>query len=567
MDIQTRAIFSRVFSPLNLLSFESDLTAATLIPNPAKPQPSIHNRQSTPCKQPHGQPPTERPKRSQADKRIDFLLKNKFDNDPDFRPLLIELADLDPTPKKKYLAWLVKHWLGDWKATNEEKRRVAGHLAAHNQGAKYFSPLSWTGLRLEDAGYHADIFRYTPDTIAKLSGEVAEIIRIDEGDKQIRKGNMVALAGAEIVHRDDQFTIIRIRTGDALKRFGQNTSWCVRHGNSLGYPFPFDFILDHEGNRYLANRTEVRDQWDRQPTNDISDRINKLRSQVFDSREQHRAMVHRAIGNQERLDQKSELLVMACPDAATEYAVGVLKGPWKEFEERVRVADLSPQQAVQYAIRARKKPWPRFENRIKRSVGPLADYREAFPGSIPKTDEEIFKEELHIWRWCNPDANNTPMRRSVQGRAESLERIRSFDERIVPSRYSLHRYTKLQASLATSSMASRYHEKVTSYFVDWSSEFGKTVNLPIARELCRRFDQRMKVLEEYIAQDTVCSMNYAEAIGERFLDGEAAILGDSKVAQRYRRRFLRPEPETKVSLRNDSRGSLGLPTNFKVPWR
>ncbi|MCM2374683.1 hypothetical protein [Aporhodopirellula aestuarii] len=512
--------------------------------------------------------PKLKTKRSQADKRIDYLLKTKFDDDPEFRPLLVELAELDPTPKKKYLAWLAKHWLDDWKATPDDQQRVAECLATHHKGAKYFSPLSWTGLRLEDAGYHADIFRYTPQTISRISGRIAEIIRIDEGDKQIRKGNPVALAGAEIVHRDDQFTIIRIRTGEALKRFGQNTSWCVRHGNPLGYPFPFDFILDHEGERYLANRKEVRDRWDRIPPRSVVEPINEIRGRVFDSHEKELAQVRRAIACQRRLAREDEVQILKIPDLAIEYAAYMFAGPWKEFEESVRVADLTATQAVRYAVEVRKSRWRRFENKIKRSRGPLNAYRREFPGSIPKSDEEIFREQIQDWRCRMPRANAYCLKRSSQGRAELLQRDRRYDASIASRPYSLDRYTRFLASLATSPMASRYRDKVRSYFADFESDDGRSISLPIARKLCLRFSQRMKSLESEIAKDSVCSFNYAIAMKERFLEGEVAIFADPIVAPKYRRRFIQRTPkESNASSSRSEFGRLILPANFKVAWQ
>ena len=518
------------------------------------------------------------PKRSQADKRIDFLLKKHFDDDPDFRPLILELAELDPTPKKKYLAWLVKHWTGPWNPSDDELKRVAQCLEIHHKGAKYFSPLSWLGLRLEDAGYHADIFKYTPETIARVSGKIAEIIRIDEEDKQIRKGNPVALAGAELVHRDEQFTIIRIRSREALKRFGQNTSWCVQHGNPMGYRFPFDFILDEDGNRYLANRNEIRDRWDRCPEYSVRRQIADARERIVDPCEieakkkaaedlRFRKSIKQAIEDGRSLTEDEERKILQDADLAINYAARVIGGPWRRFESQTRVADLTATQAVDYAVQVRKKRWRKFENKIKRSVGPLAEYRKAFPGSIPKTDKEIFKEQLQEWRSKMPKAYYRPLRRSAQGRAECLERDFRYEASLAKRRYSMDRYCRFLASLATSSMADRYHEKVSSFFIDAEGEEEQTTNLPIARELCRRFDRPMRKLEEQIAKDAVCSLNYAEAMGERFLDGEAAILADPKLAPKYRRRFLQREPEPKFKRQGSRRGYLTMPTNFKVAWR
>lgn len=241
IHIQLRAR-ARVFLSKTPFTPKTDLKTATLTPSSSKPFENYspptnpgHHHKKPKSKATH--------KRSQANKRIDFLLKQKFDDDPDFRPLLVGLAELDPTHKKKYLAWLVKHWLGDWKATEEEKRRVAGHLATHHQGTKYFSPLGWTGLLLEDVGYNSDIFQCTPESLVTLGGRITEIIRIAEEDKQLRQREPVALAGPEIVHQDNEFTIIRVRTTGALIRISQGSSWCISSGNLLRRPFDRPAIL------------------------------------------------------------------------------------------------------------------------------------------------------------------------------------------------------------------------------------------------------------------------------------------------------------------------------------
>ncbi|MEM9413701.1 MAG: hypothetical protein AAGA30_21515, partial [Planctomycetota bacterium] len=187
------------------------------------------------------------PKKSQAEKRIDYLLKLYFDAEPSSRKLILTLAKYDPTPKKKYLGWLVKHFIGGWVPPKTQLLNISQRLKIHHKGAKYFSPLTWTGLRLEEAGYHADIFKYTPRTILKIGRSISEIIQTDEEDKQIRKGNLVVTAGAELAYKDHKWTLLRIRNRKALERLGQGTAWCVCNGRLNGYRLPFDFLLNSDG--------------------------------------------------------------------------------------------------------------------------------------------------------------------------------------------------------------------------------------------------------------------------------------------------------------------------------
>ena len=519
------------------------------------------------------QKPTHEPneKRTQTDKRIDYLLKKHFEDDPEFRPVISKLAEYDPTPNKKYLAWLVKHWCGKWNPDDDELQCIAHCLNIHHRGAKYFSPLSWTGLELEDVGYRADVFRFTPQTILQMQGKIAEIIQTDEENKQIRKGNLVATAGAEVAYQDDSWTLVRIRTNDALKRLGQGTSWCVRHGNMGGYRFPFDFLLSREGDKYLANATQVRDRWDRIPPIEVVEKINQIRmlgsdsgDKVNDEFKRFAASIHNAIEARSKLKQEVEEKLLGYPELAIEYAHGVFGGRWPEFEQKVRVSELSAFFAVDYAIRCRKERWPRFENQIKRSVGPLARYREAFPGSIPKTEKELFKEDIQRWRSVTKAAHNNPSKFGVQAMVESRERHSSEERWLVhASESSLKKFAILFASLVTSDTKRWYIEKLQSYFNDFESEYGQAVNLRLARLLCLRFGEPLEFLESRIAQDAACSLNYALGIGERFAEGEAQIREDWGLWEKYRTKVLR---ESSVKKKQPIPERLSLPKNVRYEW-
>ena len=508
-------------------------------------------------------PPTE-PK-SQADKRINFLLKRHFENDPDFRPVILELAEYDPTPKKKYLAWLVKHWTGPWNPNKAELERVAACLDIHHRGARYFSPLSWTGLRLEDEGYLADIFRYTPKTLSCIQGKVAEIIQTDEEDKQIRKGNLVVTAGAEVAYQDEKWTLVRIRSDDALKRLGQGTSWCVRHGICPGYRFPFDFMLSRDGERYLANGRAVRDRWNKMPPVEIVAEINSIRNRGADSCERFSAKVRDAIETKQQLSQEEERQLLEQPSLVVDYAVGIFGGRWQYFENQICVSDLSASLAVEYAIRCRRERWYRFENKIKRSVEPLARYRAAFPGSIPKTEAEVFKEQIQSWRNTTTAAHPRPLKSGTQGLAEDRKRYITRERWLVHgSSARLEKFARLFASLVTSDAKHWYEKKLNAYFDDFESEVGQSVNLKIARLLCRRFGQRIESLEHKIATDAICSFNYALSNSDRFLEGEDVIRKDTDLWIKYENKFFRKAPETTKRKYYTSR--LMLPSNIRYEW-
>jgi hypothetical protein len=539
--------------------------------NPRGPD-LIEQETPTIAPKPHPKPthqPTE--KRTQTDKRIDFLLKKHFEEDPDFRPVILKLAEFDPTPNKKYLAWLVKHWCGKWNPDDTELQCVSRCLSIHHRGAKYFSPLSWTGLILEEAGYQADVFRFTPQTLLQMQGKIAEIIQTDEENKQIRKGNLVATAGAEVAYQDESWTLVRIRTNDALKRLGQGTSWCVRDGNMGGYRFPFDFLLSREGKKYLANASQVRDRWNRIPPPEIVAEINLVRKlgsdsgdNVNDEFKRLAASIRQAIRTLKKLNPEEEERLLRYPGIAVEYAIQVLGGRWPKFEQKVRVSDLSASQAVEYAVRCRQERWTRFENKIKRSTEPLARYRVAFPGSIPKTEKELFKEDIQRWRRVTRAATCYPGNFGVQAIVEARTRHPSEERWLASaSENSLRKFAVLFASLVTSDAKHWYIEKLKSYFNDFESEYGQAVNLKVARLLCLRFGERMECLEPMIAKDAICSLNYALGMGERFVEGEDQIRKHWGLWEKYRTKIL-GESSVKRSQRTYER--LSLPTNVLYEW-
>ncbi|MCO8122614.1 hypothetical protein NHH03_12780 [Stieleria sp. TO1_6] len=543
------------------------MKAATITPPSFKPHPSESNN-SPPNAFPIRPRPkvNQTPKRSQADKRIDFLLQKHFDDDPDFRPLILELAELDPTPKKKYLAWLVKHWTGKWNPTDADLKRVARYLETHHKGAKYFSPLSWTGLLLEDVGYHADIFQYTPESLATLGGRITEIIRIDEEDKQIRKGNLVVTGGAEVAYKDDRWTVLRVRTQAALRRLGQGCGWCVCAGGH-GYGFPFDFLLNDVGERYLAHHHEIADRWNRRPPNATIVEINRVRKLSADRYDRVSAHVDEAIKTKIRHEAEVEKKFLEYPDLAIRYAEKVIRGRWEAFEKHVRVATLSAHHATDYAIKCRCERWPRFENKIKRSAGPLRCYRSAFPGAIPKTEEEIFQEKLNDWRAYTARAKRPWSHSSIQWQAESRDRNVCFEDRLLMnySEASIRRYARLVASLATSKIADAYRMKILSYFTETEDEQTQTVNDELGPIILERLQQRIPEIEPLIGHDPVVAFAYATGIRQRFLDGEVAIKTDPGLWWEYTKRFV-CSPQTS-NRRNTVQSPRFLPPQtYKVAW-
>jgi len=185
--------------------------------------------------------------------------------------------------------------------------------------------------------------------------------------------------------------------------------------------------------------------------------------------------------------------------------------------------------------------WPRFENKIKQSIVPLAEYRNAFPGSIPKSDEEIFQETLAHWRTHTAKANRPCRRWSIQWQAESRKRNIDFEDHLLLkySEASIKRYAKLVVSLATSEIAPEYRAKLQSYFTETTDDKKQTVNHELGPFICAEIHRRLPEIEMLIADDPENSFAYAMGISQRFLDGEQAIKTDHELWWQYSNSFLR----------------------------
>jgi len=317
-----------------------------------------------------------RSKTSQADRRINFLLNQHFKNDAAYRPLLIELAKLDPTPKKKYLGWLVKHWLAGHRFKGKCKVRENLRLHALASARHWKEQL--------EGDFLADIFNHTPQTLQKWKAKNRKKLRYQEALDSIERGCLVTWPGAEIAHQDERYTVIRIRTREALGLLSHYGLWCTRYlryrdrliRDQFGekYYFPFDVILAVDGERYLRNFYDLRDQWNIEPSAIVEDEILKLCSIVQDSVDRFEQLIRDRV----RMTPELEADLIRHPSLAAEYATKVIRGRWPEFEKKVSLSKLEPGTIFGYCTKNTPFRWERAERFVQRSEFWAERYEQFF---------------------------------------------------------------------------------------------------------------------------------------------------------------------------------------------
>jgi hypothetical protein len=461
---------------------------------------------------------------SQADRRINFLLNRHFKNDPAIRPLIAELANHDPTPKKKYLAWLVKHWIEGHRFP--KKSRIRENLKLHALACER----KWT-FELGDK-FHSDIFCYTPQTfqsmMAKHRKAVRYLIKLDA----IEKGLPVTCPGAEIVHQDELYTVIRIRTRPALGLLSHYGSWCTRsyrysqtevqdeYGDT--YCFPFDVILAIDGNRYLRNFSELRDHWNKEPPAREQDQILELCSGVQDTLERLEEQVGKCVRDGVRMPPEMETALIKYPNLAAEYAVQVLRERWPEFEQKASLEKIHAGTIYQYC-RSNRFRWERVERKILRARYWAEHYAAFFdlPWSWP---EKKRKSRPKLVRSEEPvEIRNANM---------SATRCRDEEQKIAARPRYLDYHLSEFVRAFESEHQERLLERAKSYFrLDGKSEEWE---FRLAQGLVKKLSRRVRAIENEIAKVPESAFLYTiRLIGRRFRLFEPGILTDPKLAKRY----------------------------------
>jgi len=188
-----------------------------------------------------------------------------------------------------------------------------------------------------------------------------------------------------------------------------------------------------------------------------------------------------------------------------------------------------------------------FENKDQAiGVCPWPNTRAAFPGSIPKNRREDFQRAaLKRGGARTPWQQTAPRVFCSRPKQSALQRDFQYEASLAERRHSrivLSIYNTKTIRLRLFEWAER-NRKSVSFFVVMEGEAGqngKAVRLPGSSVGGRNSVDEMSIWK-FISRRTAVLFQWklCRSVGERFVEGEAVILGyPQKLAREYRRRFL-----------------------------
>ncbi len=336
------------------------------------------------------------PNNTQRDKRIDFLLTRHFPDQPEKRVLLENLADLDPTPNKKFLPWLAKHWLIGWRPSKEQRQRFSEDLSLYRLACRWKTKYEVCNLR------ERNIFHFTPASFGQfIRSRRSEIKRYDH-ISQMEKGKVVLCSGAELAYHDEYCSVIRIRSYRALGLLSHYGSWCTqdiqaycRRDTGGEYDLPFDLILTADNYRYLADQWNIRDRWDRHPSISTIQWITEVRAKARDRVDIAKYKLDVACKQQVRLSESDERELIRFPKLAVTYAKNFFEEGWIDFEELAPLGRVGHRLATYYAIHVKKGRWLRAEKIVGRKICTAKEYYRKFRVQTNKKLQAIAQQNIY----------------------------------------------------------------------------------------------------------------------------------------------------------------------------
>ncbi len=491
--------------------------------------------------------------KTQHHKRIEFLLQRHSLNDDSQRQLLEDLAKLDPTINKKYLAWILKHYRAGWRGTMPQRERIFNNLKRFEELKQFGGKKAFVlGLKLK--GYDPDIFEFDPQTLAQLIRKTCSTLAAEKERRRIVKGELVLCSGAEIAYQDQRFTVVRIRSESALLKLSRAGRWCTRNSiyfspwdDESEYELPFDLVFEKGRAQYLVNKPEVKDRFNRGLSDSSRQEILAITRRACDGFDQAEWQVNRAIKNKQRLSEENERRLIAYPGFATRYAVFVLRRPWPAFEQEVKLNRISPYCAVDYAIKAKRGRWQRAEKVIFRTKGSLRQYSEFFGLPLPPTIA-VGKRQRMVELAVSNDRD-----RDLERELASKPRLQSD-------------YLRTVAGMASNRVTDAQRIKVRSFFVAPRNQ--EPWEFVQALRLIGLLSSRVYCLEPLISKDPTWSLEYAiKVTRRRFKAGEVSITACPNAAVTYavhviKDRWFVAEP----GIRQDSSAWAAYSRAFRVPF-
>jgi len=323
----------------------------------------------------------------QVQKRIPIWTQKYFKDDPDSYNIIQTIIDIDPT-NGKYSEWLIKRY--------KQQELPIYDLPQRQQIQQLLTKFDKKKTRLANA----DINSYTIASLKEaLSGELG-LTKSER--KSARRGRLQVPPGAEVLHEDDDFYLVKITTPEAAMSLSSGTKWCTAnetHAKSHLRKGPLYLIYENGQRAYLLHY----------PTSQLKD-INNLNVDV--------------IGDQGIIDNTQRLLDLVEPytgksiysmpskaldilftkfnkvnlislQGATPDNIGAIKQIREAILENVQVLE------TYLAIRGRKDlsqagmdRWPEAENAVMHTRGMITYAQHILKARWPEAEKAILNKNV-----------------------------------------------------------------------------------------------------------------------------------------------------------------------------
>jgi len=315
----------------------------------------------------------------QVERRIPIWIGKYFGGDSDQAKLLIpDIISADPT-RGKYSEWLIRQWKNKTARFPEDNEKLTRNLIIFD---KKKSKLQ-----------NKDINSYTPASLSKTLEETLGLTKSER--KSARSGKLQLPPGAEVIIKDDVWTVVKITDPQASSILCSGTEWCVANIDTAEEYLedgPLYLFYENGERKYLVHieSDQYMDVHDEDIGNLKFKLLDLLGPEVVDWKSDTSLAFEYASSVAEGRWPEGEPAIAKDPAKAAAYARDVIKGRWSEAEP-VIIKD--PITAIYYARDVIKGRWPEAELAIIKRPGIAHGYaKEVIKGRWPEAEPIIAKE-------------------------------------------------------------------------------------------------------------------------------------------------------------------------------
>jgi hypothetical protein len=170
------------------------------------------------------------------------------------------LGELDPTPQKKYLPWIVKQ-IADEGEDETDVAEIIGKFHAHQAKLK---------LR--------DINQYM--SLDQLQKAVVDVVNVKSATEKRRA---VKASGGDRIYEDDNITVVFVKDKQTSCRYGKGTQWCISGDNANLFD---SYAVENEIFYFIMRRVPNDDNYDKLAVKFTRDDNNSIiDTEVYDAQD------------------------------------------------------------------------------------------------------------------------------------------------------------------------------------------------------------------------------------------------------------------------------------------